>query len=117
MSSPPEIQVYSFGRIVIDDVVYNRDVIIFPDRVRSNWWRRAGHILAIEDLVEVLEGDPEILILGRGAFGRMKVSDDVRELISERGIELIVLRTEDAGKAYNELRERRRVIAALHLSC
>ena len=117
MISPPEIQVYSFGRIVIGDVVYNRDVIIFPDRVRSNWWRRAGHNLAIEDLTEALEGDPEIIILGRGAFGGMKVSDDVRELIIERGIELVVFRTEGACKAYNELRERRRVIAALHLSC
>ncbi len=117
MSSPPEIQAYSFGRIVIDDVAYNRDVIIFPDRVRSNWQRRDGHNLAIEDLVEVLEGDPEVIMLGRGAFGRIKVSDNVREGITERGIELLVFRTEGACKAYNELRERRRVIAALHLSC
>ena len=117
MSSPPEIQALRFGRIVIDDVAFNRDVIIFPDRVRSNWWRRAGHNLVIEDLAEALEGDPEIMILGRGVFGRMKVSDDVRELITERGIELVVFRTAGACKAYNELRERRRVIAALHLSC
>ncbi len=117
MSSPPEIQAYSFGRIEIDDVVYNRDVIIFPDRVRSNWRRRDGHNLAIEDLIEVLDGGPEVIMLGRGAFGRIKVSDNIRELISERGIELVVFRTEGACKAYNELRERRRVIAALHLSC
>lgn len=117
MSSPPEIQAYRFGRIMIDDVVYTRDVIIFPDRVRPNWWRRAGHNLAIEDLGEVLEGDPEVIILGRGAFGRMKVPDDVRKWIAERGIELLVFRTEGARMAYNELRERRRVIAALHLSC
>ena len=117
MRNPPEIQALRFGRIVIDNIVYNRDVIIFPDRIRSNWRRRDGHNLALEDLVEVLEGNPETIILGRGVFGRMKVSDDVRELITERGIELVVLRTEGASKAYNELRERRRVVAALHLSC
>ena len=117
MSNPPEIQAYRFGRIVIDNVVYNRDVIIFPDRVRSDWRRRDGHNLALEDLAEVLDGNPETIILGRGVFGRMKVADDVREWIKERGIELIVYRTEGAGKAYNELREQRRVIAALHLSC
>ncbi len=117
MSNPPEIQKFRFGRIVIDNVVYNRDVIIFPDRVRSDWRRRDGHKLALEDLVEVLEGEPDVVILGRGVFGRMKVSDDIRECITKRGIELIVLRTEAASKAYNELRERRRVIAALHLSC
>jgi hypothetical protein len=117
LSNPPEIQAFRFGRIVIDDVVYNRDVIIFPDRVRSNWRRRDGHNLALEDLVEVLEGNPETIMLGRGVFGRMKVSEDIRALITERGIELVVLRTEGASKAYNEMRERRRVIAALHLSC
>ena len=117
MSNPPEIQALRFGRIVIDGVVYNRDVIIFPDRVRSNWRRRDGHNLALEDLAEVLESNPEAIILGRGLFGRMKVSDDIRELITEQGIELVVLRTEGASKAYNELRERRRVVAALHLSC
>ncbi|NOR89072.1 MAG: hypothetical protein GQ524_02360 [Anaerolineales bacterium] len=117
MSNPPEIQALRFGRIVIDGVVYNRDVIIFPDRVRSNWRRRDGHNLVIEDLVEVLESNPEVIILGRGVFGRMKVAAELREVITERGIELIVLRTEGARKAYNELRERRRVVAALHLSC
>ncbi len=117
MSNPPEIQELRFGRIVIDNVVYNRDVIIFPDRVRSDWRRRDGHNLALEDLVEVLGGNPETIILGRGVFGRMKVSNDLRELITERGIELVVLRTEGASKAYNEMRERRRVVAALHLSC
>jgi hypothetical protein len=117
LSNPPEIQVFRFGRIVIDNVVYNRDVIIFPDKVRSDWRRRDGHNLALEDLAEVLDSNPETIILGQGVFGRMKVSGDVREGITERGIELIVFRTEGARKAYNELREQRRVIAALHLSC
>jgi len=117
LSNPPEIQALRFGRIVIDNVAYNRDVIIFPNRIRSDWRRRDGHNLALEDLAEVLESNPEVIILGRGLFGRMKVSDDIRELITEQGIELVVLRTEGASKAYNELRERRRVVAALHLSC
>lgn len=117
MSNPPEIQAYRFGRIVIDDVVYIRDLIIFPDRVQSNWRRREGHNVTLDDLAEVLEKNPEAIILGRGAFGRMKVPDDVREKISSRGIELLACRTERACKAYNELRERRRVIAAFHISC
>jgi len=117
LSSPPKVQALRFGRIVIDETVYDRDVIIFPDRVRSDWCRGDGHNLAPEDLVEALEGEPEVIILGRGVFGRMKVSESVRASIMERGIQLLELRTEGACKAYNELRERKRVIAALHLSC
>ena len=117
MSNPPEIQAYRFGHIIIDGAEYNRDVIIFPDRVRPDWGRGGGHNLALEDLAEALEGEPDVIILGRGVFGRMKVSESVRESITERGIEILTFRTEGACKAYNELRERRRVIAALHLSC
>ncbi len=117
MSSPPKIQAYRFGRIVIDDAVYNRDVIIFPDRVRPDWRRGNGHNLALEDLAEAIEGEPEVIILGRGVFGRMKVPESVHDSMTERGIEFLIIRTEEACKVYNELRERRRVIAALHLSC
>ncbi|MCJ7568636.1 MAG: MTH938/NDUFAF3 family protein [Anaerolineales bacterium] len=117
MSNPPEIQSYRFGRIVIDDAVYKRDVIIFPDRVQSDWERIDGHNLALEDIVEALEDDPEVIIVGRGVFGRLKVSNDVRDLITELGIGLLIFRTEGACKAYNEMRKRQRVIAVLHISC
>lgn len=117
MSNPPEIQTYRFGHIIIDGAEYNRDVIIFPDHVRSDWRRRDGHSLALEDLVEVLEDDPEVIIVGRGAFGRLKVAEEVHQLMTERGIELLIFRTEEACKVYIELREQQRVIAVLHLSC
>ena len=36
---------YAFGNIVIDGKAYTKDVIIFPDRVYSPWWRKDGHFL------------------------------------------------------------------------
>ena len=36
-------------------------------RVVSNWWRRDGHSLVLEDLEEVLDELPERLIVGMGA--------------------------------------------------
>ena len=34
------IDAYDFGRIVIDENAFTTDVIIFPDRVMDEWWRR-----------------------------------------------------------------------------
>src|ERR687887_2322633 len=41
---------YSFGRVTVDGSEQTRDLIVLPDRVVTNWWRRDGHSLAIEDL-------------------------------------------------------------------
>ncbi|MCD6263234.1 Mth938-like domain-containing protein [Candidatus Bathyarchaeota archaeon] len=114
----PLIDSYRFGRIVVDGVEYTKDLIIFPDRVKSDWWRRRGHELAVEDLEEVLEEKPEVLVVGTGAYGLMRVLEETRRRLKEEGIELIAQRTGKAYKTYNELlKSGRRVAAALHLTC
>ena len=60
------IESYSPGRIVVDGVEHHTDVIVLPDRVLGDWWRRDGHSLVIEDLGDVLEELPQRLILGCG---------------------------------------------------
>jgi hypothetical protein len=47
----PRLEDYSFGRIVVDGEEQTRDLIVLPHRVLTNWWRREGHSLAVEDLV------------------------------------------------------------------
>ena len=110
------LKAYSFGRIVVDGEEHTRDLIVLPDRVVGNWWRREGHSLAIEDFSEV-EGElPERLILGIGAHGRLRPPRAVIEELERRGIDVEVLRTDDAVRRYGELDERH-TAAALHLTC
>ena len=111
------IESYSFGHIRIDGSEYRSDVIIYPDRVDSSWWRREGHRLYSEDIAEVLRLEPDVLVVGTGDTGRMKVTDEVREETERRGIELIVSDTHRAVEAYNELAGEKEVVAALHLTC
>jgi hypothetical protein len=107
---------YSFGRIVVDGEEHDRDLIVLPDRVVANWWRREGHSLTLEDLSEVKDELPEKLILGTGAQGRLRPPDAVLAELERRGIEVEVLHTGDAVRRYGELDERR-TAAALHLTC
>jgi hypothetical protein len=110
------MQDYSFGRVVVDGQEQTRDLIVLPERVVTNWWRREGHSLALDDLREVQGELPEKLILGTGAHGRLRPPRAVIEELERRGIDVEVLHTDEAVRRYGELDERA-TAAALHLTC
>jgi hypothetical protein len=104
---------------VIDGKNYTRDVIILPDRVLDGWWRKESHQLYLEDLTEVfqVQSQPEILIIGTGYAGLMKIAVEVEE-VELKGIKLITEPTKQACKTFNKIKDsERRVIAAFHLTC
>jgi hypothetical protein len=110
------IDEYSFGRIVIDGKEHDRDVIILPNRLVTNWWRKEGHGLVLEDLDEVIDDIPGHLVVGNGAHGQMKPDPKTIERLRSRGIEVEVLQTEEAVGRYSEL-DPGKTAAALHLTC
>jgi hypothetical protein len=114
------IESYDFGVAVINGRRYTSDVIAFPERVIDRWWRKEGHRLCLEDLKEILEHkpQPEVLVVGTGYYGAMKVSPDVEKTLKSQGIELVVQPTREACQTFNEhLKSSRRVAGAFHLTC
>ena len=112
------IDSYEFGRIVVDGRVYTSDLIIFGYSVMEGWWRREGHKLCVEDLEEIVRRKPEVLVVGTGYYGLMKVPEEVERYLSSKGIELIIQKTGKAYRTFNELLgSGRKVAVALHLTC
>ncbi|MFQ6107720.1 MAG: Mth938-like domain-containing protein [Thermoplasmata archaeon] len=111
------IDSYEFGRIVVNGREYRSDVIIHSEGVDSSWWRKEGHSLCVEDLERIMTRHPRILIVGTGYSGVMKVPPEVVKMLDSRGIEVIVRRTAEACKEYNERAGSQGVVAALHLTC
>ena len=111
------IDQYDFGKITISGKIYSSDAIIYNDKVNSPWRRKEGHNLCLEDLVEVLEAKPDILIIGTGAYGIMSVASEVKEALEAKRISLVIARTAEACKEFNRLKDSGNVIAALHLTC
>ena len=107
---------YRFGHIVVDGEEHTRDLIVLPGRVVPDWWRRDGHSLAVEDLEEVRDELPELLILGCGADGQLRPDPAVIEALERQGVKVEALHTADAVRRYGESDERR-TAAALHLTC
>ncbi len=115
-----KIEHYSFGRITIDGHTYSSDVIVYPDRVDASWWRKEGHLLQPDDLVDVIASKPDILIIGTGYSGVMEVPRETINHISYKGIEVHIDRTTKAVELFNRLQKERPgkiIIAALHLTC
>ena len=114
----PVIKSYNFGRMVIDGSTYTKDVIIFPDgKILSPWWRKQGHVLAIEDIQELLATGPEIIICGTGAMGVMRPAANLKEYLAESAVEFIALRSSKAVETYNQMSGTKRVGGCFHLTC
>ncbi len=116
MEAVARLEDYSFGRVTVDGVEHTRDLIVLPERVVGDWWRREGHSLALDDLEAVLDELPARLVLGTGAYGRLTPDRATLERLEERGIDVEVLPTADAVRRYCSL-DPATTGAALHLTC
>lgn len=112
-----KIDDYSFGRMEIGGNTYTRDLIILPDEIKSNWWRKEGHSLSLEDLPGVVSRAPLTLIVGTGAYGVMKVPELLKAELKKLGIALYDFPTEKAVLEYNQREGQEKVVGAFHLTC
>lgn len=112
------IDSYSFGSMTINGKKYTSDVIVFPDKVRPDWWRQEGHSLSMEDLKEVISYSPDVLIVGRGSSGCMDIPSSTKEALKIKGIKLVDANTDFAYKLFNEeIKKETKVVGAFHLTC
>ena len=112
-----QIEHYQFGKITIDGVSYTKDLIILPARIISGWWRKEGHVLHVEDLQEVLHTKPQLLVIGQGAYSRMRVDREVELALQAAGIEWVALPTDAACQEFNRRAAEQKAAAVLHLTC
>lgn len=111
------IEGYGFGWMKIDGKIYKKDLIIFPDRILDNWWREEGHFLRESDIFEVFLIKPDVLIVGGGYYGYMKVDEKLVDKLKEEGIDFIYGKTKDMVKVFNELVKNKKIVGAFHLTC
>lgn len=108
---------YDFGHIVIDGVPYRQDLLIWPGSLKADWWRQEAHLLQVDDISEALAAGPEVLVVGTGDPGRLQVDPALALYLKERGIDLVAVPTKEACRVINSLAGKRRLVAALHLTC
>ncbi len=68
---------------------YTTDLKIIGDTVKGNWWRREGHRLLLDDIVDILDSGPDLLVVGTGYAGNLDIPANLRRDLAERGIRLL----------------------------
>jgi hypothetical protein len=112
------IEKYEPGRMRIQGRDHRKDLKIIGGQVVAGWWRNEGHRLGLKDIEDILASDPDVIVMGTGYAGRMRVEEDVRSLLQDRNIRLIAAPTEEAVRKFNQLAsERNDVAAGFHLTC
>lgn len=112
------IEQYFFGSIVILGKQYSSDLKIINGEVYPDWWRKSGHSVDTDDVADILDAKPDYLIIGSGSSGLMKVSDRLRQHLSDCGIQVIVEPSGTAMKTFNQMyAEGKSVCAGFHLTC
>jgi hypothetical protein len=111
-----------FGRIVVDGEVYDHDIVIYPSGKigeRKKWLSKkkhgTSHKLDPDELGEYLTEDFDVLLVGTGAWGRLSLLPESRMLVKDK--EIKELPTGKAAVLFNELTEKRRVLAIFHVTC
>ncbi len=119
------IEEYKFGSITIDGKTYKYDVEVRWTGEVLEWWREESHVFDVDDIKRATEQNPDTIILGTGVSGLAKVTEQAERFIKERGIKLIIDRTEEATKTFNiinedseeEEGEENKVVGLFHLTC
>ena len=109
---------FSFGKIVVNGKTYTDDIKIVRGQVISDWWRKRGHRVDVEDIADILESEPDTVVIGKGSPGLVKTSNHLRESLVAHNIVLIEKKTSKAIEVFNKLfQEGRKVAAGLHITC
>ena len=115
---PLRIDTCSFGTLVINGKPYTDDLIIRPDgMIMKPWQRKRGHELSMDDLRELIDSSPEVIIVGTGVSGGVIPEKNLEEKLSKLEVTFISAPNKMAIKAFNELVQDKRVGAGFHLTC
>lgn len=112
------ISTFREGVIEIAGKTYRRpdDVLILPDRVKYGWSVMVeDHALQAEEIAEVADGSITVLIIGNGTEGDVKVPPSTMAFLKARGIEPLVMPTQEAVDLYNRS-SKENLACLLHLT-
>lgn len=120
----PEIVKINWGSIHINmdgQLSIFRDVKLFPGGAKEWNWKITGTSynsgILRDDIVDLVEAGTEVVILSKGFYGRLKVSENVLAYLKQLKVDYFILNTEDAIRQYNRLRRKYAVGALIHTTC
>jgi hypothetical protein len=109
----PVINSSEYESIIINSKEFKNHVVIYSsgEIIEAN----IRHELHRDFVEKYLKEDIELLIIGTGTSGCVKVFEGVKHLAEEKGIELIIDETPEACYQFNK--SSKRAVALIHITC
>ncbi|MEA2053651.1 MAG: MTH938/NDUFAF3 family protein [Candidatus Thermoplasmatota archaeon] len=108
-----------FGCVTIDGKKYRHDVVVFPNGEVKK--RKGGlgifgsHLFRKEEIEEL--SNAETIVIGDGTISKAKIAEDAEKFAEENGMKIIQLPSKEAIKKFNELADKGKVGAIIHVTC
>jgi len=105
-----------FGEISVDGKIYYSDMIVWWDGKVD--YREKSHIVDANEYARIAARDPEIIVIGRGQHGSLKLLPEVGELADEKGIRIYIENSPKAVEMFNAfVKSGKRAAALIHTTC
>jgi hypothetical protein len=112
----------SFGNITIDGKTYDHDVVIRLDgdivkrkKKLSKKLYGTSHLVSKDEAEFVFEKGCELLVLGSGQEGNVRLSPEAEAYLVKKGCEIVIRPTPKALRAFNEAHGKK--IGLFHVTC
>ena len=105
-----------FGEIRIDGKDYYSDVTVFWDGKVE--YRMKEHVIELGEFIKVARKEPEVLVIGMGQSGSVKIATEVVEFAEGRKIEIFTEVTSKAVEIFNAFAQQgKKVVGIFHVTC
>jgi len=111
-----KITAVRFDEVDIDGKTYFSDMIV--------WWdgkiefRTKSHEFGINEFLKLAEKKPELIVLGTGMEGHVRIPEEVAQAAEDKKIEIYHDLSPKAAKMFNGfLADKKKAVALIHSSC
>jgi len=116
------IESTSFGDITIDGRTYDHDVVIRLDgdiekrkKKLSKKLYGTSHIVSKDEAKFVFESGSELLVVGSGQQGNVRLSPEAETYLAKKGCKIVIRPTPEALQTFNEAQGKK--IGLFHVTC
>lgn len=110
-----KINSFHFGSLTVNNKTYDNDMTIHWDGEMNP--RESDHTFSKGELIDLLLKEPEIIVIGTGTAGCVKIEKAAENFAKMKNVELIVKKTPEAIEEFNKLSKDKKVIAVMHVTC
>ncbi len=118
----PRILSIGWGTMEVESLGRGKDFKLWPGGGRPWDWQETGTShspgIQVADVAELAEHGCTTVVLSRGVLKRLKVSEQARTFLEQRGIETLTADTKKAVKLYNDCVDKNISVGGLfHTTC